>query len=119
MENLNAQTNLNNQLKTQYSNLLRINSSLEKTSDDLREKNNNLLIQKDLLQNEFHSLRNSYENEKNAGVCLVNRINELEATVQLLNAENGRLKDRESYGMSEMAKMESLLNQLRKVSKNT
>lgn len=87
---------------------------MEKTNDDLREKNNNLMIQKDLLQNEFQSLKSSYENEKNSGVCLVNRINELEATVQLLNAENSRLKDRESWSLSEMAKLEQMLSQLRK-----
>lgn len=91
-----------------------MNNSLEKTHDDLREKNNNLLIQKDLLQNEFHSLKNSYENEKTSSVCLVNRVNELEATVQLLNAENSRLKDRESCGLAEIAKMEAMLSQLRK-----
>lgn len=80
----------------------------------MREKTNNLLIQKDLLENEFHSLKNSYESEKNSSVCLVNRINELEATIQLINAENSRLKDRESFSLNEMAKMESLLNQLKK-----
>ena len=44
----------------------------------------------------------------------MNRINELEATIQLINAENSRLKDRESFSLNEMAKMESLLNQLKK-----
>lgn len=67
-----------------------------------------------MLQNEFQSLKSLYENEKNAGVCLVNRINELEATVQLVNAENSRLKEQESFNLNEMAKLECLLNQLRK-----
>lgn len=88
---------------------------MEKSNDDLREKNNNLMIQKDLLQNEFFSLKNSFENEKNANTSHLNRLNELESNLQFLNAENSKLRDRENFSINEMSKMESMLNQLKKV----
>ena len=49
---------------------------LEKTSDEMREKQNNLLIQKDLLENEMINLKSAIENEKNNNITLVNRLNE-------------------------------------------
>jgi hypothetical protein len=51
---------------------------LEKSNDELREKNNNLLIQKDLLENEMKNLKISIENEKNSNISLINRLNESE-----------------------------------------
>jgi hypothetical protein len=114
MENLNAQTNLNAQLKAQYTNLLRMNNGLEKSNDDWREKHNNLLIQKDLIENESHKWRNLLESEKQTNSSMVARINELETTVQLISTENSRLKDRENFGLNELAKQKSLLAQLEK-----
>ena len=52
---------------------------LEKTSDEMREKQNNLLIQKDLLENEMVNLKNAIENEKNTKITLINRLNELQS----------------------------------------
>jgi hypothetical protein len=52
---------------------------LEKTSDEMREKQNNLLIQKDLLENEMVNLKSAIENEKNTKITLINRLNELQS----------------------------------------
>ncbi len=118
MENLNAQTNLNTQLKSQYTNLLKINNLLEKTNDDLREKHNNLLIQKDLIENDLNNLKNSLENEKSSNIQLINRINELDSSIQAINIENNKLKDKENFNMNEIAKLKSFLSQLEKEKSN-
>ena len=55
---------------------------LEKSNDEYREKHNNLLIQKDLLENEMKNLKISIENEKNSNISLINRLNESEGTFQ-------------------------------------
>lgn len=55
---------------------------LEKSNDEYREKHNNLLIQKDLLENEMKNLKTSIENEKNSNISLINRLNESEGTFQ-------------------------------------
>jgi hypothetical protein len=52
---------------------------LEKTSDEMRQKQNNLLIQKDLLENEMVNLKSAIENEKNTKITLINRLNELQS----------------------------------------
>ena len=49
----------------------------------MKEKHNNLLIQKDLLENEFSNLKNAIENEKNTNITLVNRLNESEGKLLL------------------------------------
>lgn len=49
----------------------------------MKEKLNNLLIQKDLLENEFSNLKNAIENEKNTNITLVNRLNESEGKLLL------------------------------------
>lgn len=118
MENLNAQTNLNTQLKSQYTNLLKINNSLEKTNDDLREKHNNLLIQKDLIENDLNNLKNSLDNEKSSNIQLINRINELDSNIQTISIENNKLKDKENFNMNEITKLKSLLSQLEKEKSN-
>ncbi|CAF0772865.1 unnamed protein product [Brachionus calyciflorus] len=114
MESLNGQTNLNNQLKSQYSSLLKINSSLEKTIDELREKTNNLSIQKDLLDNEIENLKNTVENEKKLNQTLTTRLNNLETNFQALNSENSKLKDKESFSLNEISKLKAIRNQLEK-----
>jgi hypothetical protein len=58
---------------------------LEKSNDEYREKHNNLLIQKDLLENEMKNLKTSIENEKNSNLSFINRLNESEGTFQKNN----------------------------------
>jgi hypothetical protein len=112
VENLNAQTNITNQLKTQYTNILKLNSSLEKQLDDLREKNNNLLIQKDLLDNEILNLKSSIEMDKESNRSLALKLSELETTVQCVLIENNKLKDRESFNANELSKLKSIIMEL-------
>jgi chromosome segregation ATPase len=114
MESLNTQTNATNQLKAQYTNLLKINSSLERLNDDLREKNNNFLIQKDLLDNEIATVRTALDHEKTANANLTGRVDELEASLQLGHMETSRLKDRENFHLNELSKLKSLMSQLEK-----
>ena len=118
MENLNAQTNLNNQLKSQYANLLRINNNIEKTNEDLREKTNSLLIQKDLIENDMFNLRNSLEHEKNSNVALITRLNELGASFEALANESAKIKDKENFHMNEILKLNAIINQLDKEKTN-
>ena len=47
----------------------------------MREKNNNLLIQKDLLENDTINLKAAVENEKNSNTLLASRVNELESNI--------------------------------------
>lgn len=114
IENLNAQSNMNSQLKTQYTNLLKMNNTLEKLNDELREKNNNLMIQKDLLDNEIATLKASIENEKSSHASLMNRYSDIESTIQMLTIENNKLRDRESFHLNELSKYKSMLNQSEK-----
>ena len=58
-----------------------MNNLLEKSNDEMREKQNNLSIQKDLLENDIVNLRSCVESEKSASAILVNRINELEGFI--------------------------------------
>jgi len=118
LENLNAQTNLNNQLKSQYANLIRINNNIEKANEDLREKNNSLLIQKDLIENDMYNLRHALEHEKNSNSTLTHRLNESEAKCDALSNENFKLKDRENFNINEIHKLNSVLNQLEKEKTN-
>ncbi len=48
-------------------------------ANELLEKQNNLLIQKDLLENEMVNLKSAIENEKNTKITLINRLNELQS----------------------------------------
>lgn len=102
----------------------------------MKEKHNNLLIQKDLLENEFSNLKNAIENEKNTNITLVNRLNESEgnlilqfikyfflisiilklATNQLIICENNKLRDKEHFHLNEMLKFQSMVSQLELVS---
>lgn len=130
---MNAQINLNNQLRTQYSNLLKVNlfkflrirfdfikikflnqvnNILEKSNDEMREKLNDLLIQKDLLENDLLKLKILIETEKSNNHNIVNRINELEANNQLCIFENNKLKDKEHYFLNEILKHQTMMNQL-------
>lgn len=115
MENLNAQSNLNNQLKSQYTNLLRVNNQIEKSHEEMKEKQNELLIQKDLIENEMKNFKTSYEAEKDSNLSLFDRVNELEATIQFLSSENNRLKDKENFNLNEVSKYQTILDQLEKV----
>ena len=54
---------------------------IEKSNDEMREKNNNLLIQKDLLENDTINLKAAVENEKNSNTLLASRVNELESNI--------------------------------------
>jgi Rho-associated protein kinase 1 len=118
MENLNAQINSMSQLKAQYSSLLKANNSLEKCNEDLREKHNDLLIKKDLLENDMYNVRNTLENEKSANLMLMKKVSDLEANLQLMLSENNKLRDRESFNLNELAKLKSILNQLEKEKAN-
>lgn len=44
----------------------------------MKENQNDLLIKKDLIENENKNLKISHENEKNSNLTLVNRVNDLE-----------------------------------------
>jgi len=118
MENLNAQSNLNNQLKSQYTNLLRVNNQIEKSHEEMKEKQNELLIQKDLIENEMKNFKTSYEAEKDSNLSLFDRVNELEATIQFLSSENNRLKDKENFNLNEVSKYQTILDQLEKEKAN-
>lgn len=87
---------------------------MEKSIDEFREKTNNLAIQKDLLNNEIENLKNTIENEKRLNQTLSNRINDLESSVQTMNSENSKLRDRESFTLNELAKLKSIQIQLEK-----
>ena len=118
MENLNTQTNLNNQLKSQYANLLRINNNIEKTNEDLREKNNSLCIQKDLIESDMFNLRKAFDYEKTSNASLTGRLNELEARFDSLSSESVKLKDREVFSQNEISKLNSALKRLEKEKSN-
>jgi len=112
MENLNAQVNSNNQLKTQYTNLLRVNNQAEKINEEMKETQNSLLIQKDLIENEMTNMRSLYESEKANSLSLFNRVNELEGNLQVVTSENHKLKDKECFNINEVSKFQQLLRQL-------
>ena len=55
-----------------------MNNQIEKSNEEMKEKHNSLLIQKDLIENEMKNFKFSYENEKNTNLIFMNRVNELE-----------------------------------------
>ncbi len=118
MENLNTQVNSNNQLKAQYTNLLRVNNQIEKLNEEMKETQNSLLIQKDLIENEMTNLRSLYETEKTTSLSLFGRVNELEANLQAATAENSKLKDKEGFNLNEVSKFQQLLGQLEREKAN-
>ncbi len=118
MENLNTQVNSNNQLKAQYTSLLRVNNQIEKLNEEMKETQNTLLIQKDLIENEMTNLRSLYETEKTTSLSLFGRVNELEASLQAATAENSKLKDKEGFNLNEVSKFQQLLGQLEREKAN-
>jgi chromosome segregation ATPase len=118
MENLNTQVNSNNQLKAQYTSLLRVNNQIEKLNEEMKETQNSLLIQKDLIENEMANLRSLYETEKTTSLSLFGRVNELEASLQAATAENSKLKDKEGFNLNEVSKFQQLLGQLEREKAN-
>ncbi len=118
MENLNTQVNSNNQLKAQYTSLLRVNNQIEKLNEEMKETQNTLLIQKDLIENEMTNLRSLYETEKTTSLSLFGRVNELEASLQAATAENSKLKAKEGFNLNEVSKFQQLLGQLEREKAN-
>lgn len=84
---------------------------MEKSCDDLREKNNNLLIQKDLSENEIRNLKNLIENEKSQNTTLTCRLEEMEFNLK-------QSRDKESFNFNEISKLKSILIQLEKEKAN-
>ena len=81
-------------------------NTLEKSNDELREKCNDLLIQKDLLHNEVAKARATLDQERSLVGQQSARIAELEASVASACAD---LRDKETAYASELSKVRALL----------
>ena len=113
-------------------------NSLEKSNEEMKERNNELLIQRDLLENEFKS---QLEYEKNTNALLINRLNEAEgkptctswngaigqfgsilpfasASLKMLTLENNRIRDKENFTLNEVSKFQAMLSNLEKEKAN-
>lgn len=80
----------------------------------MREKTNNLLIEKDLLENEIENLKNKVELDKKENQNLKSRIDELEPKLQNISSENNKLKELDNFYLNEVPRLKKTISQLEK-----